>query len=118
MNSARAILQLQKSASEEELLANLQPLTMQRLKFLCKETAMKCSGVKAKIIGRLISSWKKLCDLQSACESEGQQRAASSTCSGLPSHQIPLSREICRFSKLFTCGQRTFRLYVDKVLEV
>ena len=59
MNSARAILQLQKSASEE-LLSTLQRLTVQRLKFLCKETAVKSSGIKAEIIGRLITSWKKL----------------------------------------------------------
>ena len=35
MDSARAILQLQKSASEEKLLATLQHITDQQLKFLC-----------------------------------------------------------------------------------
>ena len=53
---ARAILQLQKSASEEELLATLKRLTVQRLKFLCKELAVKSSGIKAEIVGRLITS--------------------------------------------------------------
>ena len=54
MDSARAILQLQASASEEKLLATLQRLTVQRLKFLCKESAVKSSGIKAEIIGRFI----------------------------------------------------------------
>ena len=39
MESARTILQLQKSASEAELLDTFQRLTVQRLKFMCKETA-------------------------------------------------------------------------------
>ena len=56
MDSARAILQLQKSASEEELLATLQCLKVQRLKFLCKELAVKSSGIKAEIVGRLITN--------------------------------------------------------------
>ena len=50
MELAQAILQLQKSASEAELLDTLQRLTVQRLKFLCKETTVECSGIKAEII--------------------------------------------------------------------
>ena len=56
MDSARAILQLQKSASEEELLATLQRITDQRLKPLCNESAVKNSGIKTEIVGRLIMS--------------------------------------------------------------
>ena len=78
MDSARAILQLQASASEEELLATLQRLTVQRLKFLCKESAVKSSGIKAEIIGRLVTSWKKLCDVQIECAGDEQQGATSS----------------------------------------
>ena len=78
MDSARAILQLQKSASEEELLATLQRLIVQRLKFLCKESAVKSSGIKAEIIGRLITSWKKLCDVQTQCAGDEQQSVTSS----------------------------------------
>ena len=77
MDSARAILQLQKSASEEELLATLQRLTVQRLKFFCKESEVKSSGIKAEIIGRLITSWKKLCDVQTECGGDEQQSATS-----------------------------------------
>ena len=77
MDSARAILQLQASASEEELLATLQRLTVQRLKFLCKESAVKSSGIKAEIIGRLVTSWKKLCDVQIECAGDEQQGANS-----------------------------------------
>ena len=79
MDSARAILQLQKSASEEELLSTLQRLTVQRLKFLCKETAVKSSGIKAEIIGRLITSWKKLCDVRTECDGEEQQSTTFSS---------------------------------------
>ena len=46
MDSAGANLQLQKSASEEELLATLQRITDQRLKFLCNESGVKSSGIK------------------------------------------------------------------------
>ena len=45
MDSARAILQLQKSASEEELLETLQRVTEQRLKFFCNESAVKRLGI-------------------------------------------------------------------------
>ena len=83
MDSARAILQLQKSASEEELLSTLQRLTVQCLKFLCKETAVKSSRIKAEIIGRLITSWKKLCDVRTECDGEEQQsRTFSSDAQG------------------------------------
>ena len=78
MDSARAILQLQASASEEELLVTLQRLTVQRLKFLCKESAVKSSGIKAEVIGRLVTSWKKLCDVQIECAGDEQQGATSS----------------------------------------
>ena len=78
MDSARAILQLQKSASEEELLATLQRLTVQRLKFLCKELAVKSSGIKAEIVGRLITNWKRLCDVQTECAGDEQQSATIS----------------------------------------
>ena len=78
MDSARAILQLQKSASKEELLATLQRLTAQRLKFLCKELAVKSSRIKAEIVGRLITSWKRLCDVQTECASDEQQSATTS----------------------------------------
>ena len=40
-----SVLQLQKSASEEELLVNLQGITDQRFKFLCNESAVKSSGI-------------------------------------------------------------------------
>ena len=48
MDSARAISELQKSASEEELLATLQRVTEQRLKLFCNESAVKSSGIKAR----------------------------------------------------------------------
>ena len=67
MDLARVILQLQKSASEEELLATLRRLTVQGLKFLCKVLAVKSFGIKAEIVGRLITSWKRLCDFQIEC---------------------------------------------------
>ena len=56
MDSAQAILQLQKAASEEELLATLQR-SVQRLEFLHKELAVKSSGIEAEIIGHSITSW-------------------------------------------------------------
>ena len=72
MDSARAILQLQKSASEEELLATLQRTTDQRLKFLCNESAVKSSGIKTEIVGRLITSCNKLCYVQTECAGDEQ----------------------------------------------
>ena len=78
MDSARAILQLQKSASEAELLDTLQRLTAQRLKILCKELAVKSSGIKAEIVGRLITSWKRLCDVQTECDGNEQQSSTTS----------------------------------------
>ena len=78
MDSARAILQLQKSASEEELLATLQRITDQRLKFLCNESAVKSSGIKTEIVGRLITSWNKLCYVQTECAGDEQQSLTTS----------------------------------------
>ena len=78
MDSARAILQLQKSASEEELLATLQRITDQRLKFLCNESAVKSSGIKTEIAGRLITSWNKLCYVQTEYAGDEQQRLTTS----------------------------------------
>ena len=77
MESARAILQLQKSTSEAELLDTLQRLTVQQLKFLCKETAMKCSGIKAEIVGRLVTNWKAQCNVQPKYDGEEQGIPAS-----------------------------------------
>ena len=68
MELAREIFQLQKSASEAELLDTFHSLTMQRLKFLCKESTVKCSEIKAKIIGHLVTNWKLLCDIQLECD--------------------------------------------------
>ena len=56
MDSARAILQQQKSVSEEELLTTLQHITDQRLKFLCNESAVKSFGIKTEIVGHLITA--------------------------------------------------------------
>ena len=78
MDSARAILQLQKSASEEELLATLQHITDQRLKLLCNESAVKSSGIKTEIVGRLITSWNKLCYVQTECAGDEQQSLTTS----------------------------------------
>ena len=102
MDSARAILQLQKSASEEELLATLQRLTVQRLKSLCKESAVKSSGIKAEIIGRLITSWKKLCDVQTECAGDEQQSATSSNDlqGTLKSPQTAKSRNLPNFETI------------------
>ena len=71
MDSARAISQ--KSASEEELLATLQHITDQRLKFLCNESAVKSPGIKTEIAGRLITSWNTLCYVQTECTGDEQQ---------------------------------------------
>ena len=78
MDSARAILQLQKSASEEELLATLQHITDQRLKLLHNKLAVKSSRIKTEIVGRLIMSWNKLCDVQTECAGDEQQSLATS----------------------------------------
>ena len=78
MDSDRVILQLQKSASEEELLATLQRLTDQRLKFLCNESAVKSSGIKTEIVGRLITGWNKLCYVQTECAGDEQQSLTTS----------------------------------------
>ena len=78
MDSARAILQLQKSTSEEELLVTLQRITDQRLKSLCNESAVKSSGIKAEIVGRWITSWNKLCDVQTECAGDEQQSPTTS----------------------------------------
>ena len=69
MDSARAILQLQKSASEEELLSTLQRLTVQRLNFLCKETAVPISWYTCNLCTQLakakatasLSHFKNVC---------------------------------------------------------
>ena len=88
MDSAPAILQLQKSASEEELLSTLQRLTVQRLKLLCKETVVKSSGIKAEIIGQLITSWKKLCDVRTdATARNSRVRLSRAMRRVLPSHR-------------------------------
>ena len=73
MDSARVILQLHKSASEEELLVTLQRITDQRLKFLCNESAVKSSGINTEIVGRLITSWNKLRYVQTECAGDEQQ---------------------------------------------
>ena len=78
MDSARANLQLQKSASEEDLLVTLQRITDQRLKSLCNESAVRSSGIKAEIVGRLIASWNKLCDVQTECAGDEQQSPTTS----------------------------------------
>ena len=78
VDSAGAILQLQKSASKEELLATLQRLTDQRLKFLCNGLAVKSSRIKTEIVGRLITSWKKLCYVQTKCAGDKQQSLTTS----------------------------------------
>ena len=78
MDSARAILQLRKSASEEELLATLQRITDQRLKSLCNESAVKSSGIKTEIVGRLITSCNKLCYVQTECTGDEQQSLTTS----------------------------------------
>ena len=78
MDSARAILQLQTSASEKELLATLQHITDQQLKLLCNESAVKSSGIKTEIVGRLIRSCNKLCYVQTECASDEQQSLTTS----------------------------------------
>ena len=78
MDSARAILQLQKSASEEELLETLQRITDQRLKFSCNESPIKSSGIKTEIVGRLITSWNELCYVQTGCAGDEQQSLTTS----------------------------------------
>ena len=74
IDSARAIVQLQKSASVEELLATLQRITDQRLKFLCNESAVKSSGIKTEIVGRL----NKLCYVQTECAGDELQSPSTS----------------------------------------
>ena len=88
--------------NEEELLATLQRLTVQRLKFLCKELTVKSSGIKAEIIGRLITSWKKLCDVQTECADDKQQSATSSNDlqGTLKSPQTAKSRNLPNFKTI------------------
>ena len=38
---------------------------------------MKCSGTKTKIIGRLVTNWKLLCDIQLECDNEERRSTAS-----------------------------------------
>ena len=105
MDSARAILQLQKSATEEELLSTLQRLTVQRLKFLCNELAVKSSRIKAEIVGRLITNWKRLCDVQTECAGNEQQSATiSNDVQGtLKLSQTAKSKNLPNFKAIHQC---------------
>ena len=63
---------------------------------------MKTSEIKAEIIGRLITSWKKLCDGQTECAGNEQQSATSSNDlqGTLKSPQTAKSRNLPNFETI------------------
>ena len=76
MDVAQSILKLERSASEFKLLNVLRKLTVPALKILCKDIQVKSLGKKAKIICRLITCWKRVCDVQLA-DSEDLEHSTS-----------------------------------------
>ena len=90
MDSVRAMLHLESTASEVELLETFKQLMVKLLKDLCREKSLKLSGNKAELIDRLLSHWAhSFADdsdgEQSAGPSGSSTMAGSSGCGEMPS---------------------------------
>ena len=68
---------------------------------------MKCSGIKAEIIGRLFTNWKSLCNVQIECDDEERWSTTSgSVVQGTSqfsntdgSRDLPVFEAICSWTK-------------------
>ena len=93
MQSVQAMLDLESSASEVELLEGLKQPTVKLLKVLCREKLLKLSGNKGELIGCFLLYWAR-----SAAAFGSSTVVGSSGCCELPSF-----REILAWNKDLSC---------------